>query len=51
MDRVRLRLGLADSLGLGNLVPVIETKQNLITYCWTLYLLLMATCLCERSEE
>lgn len=31
MDNVRFRLGLADSLGLGNLVPVIETKQNLIT--------------------
>lgn len=37
MDSVRFRLGLADSLGLGNLVPVTKTKQNLITYSQNLY--------------
>lgn len=34
MDRVRFRLGLADSLGLGNLVPVAETEQNPVTCGW-----------------
>lgn len=31
MDSVRFRLGLADSLGLGNLVPGAETKQSPVT--------------------
>lgn len=39
MDSVRLRLGLADSLGLGNLVPVTKIKQNLITYSQNLYVI------------
>lgn len=39
MDSVRFRLGLADSLGLGNLAPVKKTKQNLITYSQNLYVI------------
>lgn len=46
MDSVRFRLGLADSLGLGNLVPVRETKQNLVTCGCTLGL--TTTCLAGR---
>lgn len=36
---MRFRLGLADSLGLGNLVPVTKIKQNLITYSQNLYVI------------